>query len=196
LVAGGKKMQVRPYFLTAGGIAAALAFFGLFMTSPKPATAQGGPPPVTISPLPVPVVLAPNPLRQQSYGLEKLSDTDGFLAVAGVFVVPPTQRAVVEHVSFTVEVPTGQKVTRVELSTPAFGIGVGTRAVFVPVLLGTVMYEIGGGQVAMDRYAGSQPVRMYFEPGSEARFGVSRNSTNPGRFQTNVYISGHLVPAS
>jgi hypothetical protein len=142
---------------------------------------------VVVANTPLPTVLAPEPIRQEAFGISEEPDTSGSVLITGVFTVPAGKRAVVEHVSFQIEVPSGQRITSVLVGTSFFGVGVGTQDFLVPTFLGT---SVGGS----DQFAGSQPVRMYFEPGSEITFSAARSSSVAGTMRAEVRISGYLYP--
>jgi len=165
----------------------------------------GNPPPIEIdafivnTPLPVeitngatpdaplPVVIAPEKIRQNNFGAISFSETDGFLRVNDMFLVPTDKRAVIEHVSFEVQVPVGDKVTSVEIGTPSYGVLSGTHDFLVPVFLGT-------NRQGLDVFTGSQQVRLYFEPGDEVSMSASRNSTATGHMEFQAHFHGYLIP--
>lgn len=97
------------------------------------------------------------------------------------FSVPVGKRFVVEQVSASAAMPTGQKVT-VNLATT--GGGLNGRAWLALAAQGAVS--------GLDRYTSTQPLRMYADPSTAVTFQASR-SDNSSPATLNFSVTGYLV---
>jgi hypothetical protein len=135
---------------------------------------------------PVLVRDANNPAFQpfQVSGAINLNDGVNAAAQSQPFTVGPGKRLVIEHISATGQLPSGQKFTSIQIFN--VGGGYGTNH----YLTATMMGSVSGGTI--DQFATSQPVRLYADPGTSV-FAVAYRSEAAGQGGLFFTVSGYLV---
>ena len=165
-----------------------LAAVGVLMTAyPGGAQNRGNPnpgPDVTIvGPLPLPVTGPQDPALQpfaHQFNLSFPQPGGGSIAEESI-IVPAGKRLVIETVSTRGFLAVGDKA---DFMMDVFTAGVPVRYSFEPTFIGTFF--------TLDRWVGSESVRIYADPGSSVRAIFQKNSitvVGGGNFS----ISGHLV---
>jgi hypothetical protein len=102
---------------------------------------------------------------------------------ADVANVPEGKRLVIEFVSFSSELPVGQRAVFFHLSTD-----IGTGNVFFPLMVNAQPAAVDGDPI----FRTAQSLRVYSDGGTTVKAAFGR-SNSTGSATCNIYISGYLI---
>ena len=127
-----------------------------------------------------------NPARQPFQPNVGITIGDGAPAGGALLDVPSGKQLVIEYVSASVQLPTGQKVRELRVATLQ-------GSTVLSHFLGATFQATVGGSTTVDIFILSQVTRLYSNPGtSSVEFSVIRNNSSGTGFYS-LSISGYLV---